>query len=340
MATKEISPVPSFFFNTTTAYIFKRLGQGAFVIFLVSLLSFFLLKLSPGDCLSDLRFDPSITKEFIESEEIRLGYDKPVYMQYFIWLSSALRGNLGQTCQGSIPVLSLVGARAGTTLMLSFATIVITWAIAIPVGIFAAVKQNTWGDRLVQVISYFFQGFPSFVLAILLLMLAQNTSLFPVGGLTSIDFSDLSWFGKVVDIGYHLFLPVLTLTIISFAGLQRLMRGNLLDVMRQDYIKTARAKGLPENKVIYVHALRNAFNPMVTLLGYEFGALLSGSFITEFFFSIPGLGRLLLEAVFQRDVSLVMAGLMIGTFMLVIGNIFADLMLKLLDPRIKLEEMD
>jgi peptide/nickel transport system permease protein len=340
MATKEISPVSSFFFNTTTAYIFKRLGQGLIVIFLVSILSFFLLKLSPGDCLSDLILDPSTSQEFIESEKARLGYDKPVFLQYFIWLRSALQGNLGETCQGSIPVLSLVAGRAGTTLMLSFATIVITWAIAIPVGIFAAVKQNTWGDRVVQVISYFFQGFPSFVLAILLLMLAQNTSWFPVGGLTSIDFNDLSPLSKAADIAHHLFLPVLTLTIISFAGLQRLMRGNLLDVMRQDYIKTARAKGLPENRVIYIHALRNAFNPMVTLLGYEFAALLSGSFITEFFFSIPGLGRLLLDAVFQKDVNLVMAGLMIGTFMLVIGNIIADLMLKILDPRIKLEEMD
>ncbi|MEI6065663.1 MAG: ABC transporter permease [Pseudanabaena sp. ELA748] len=135
-------------------------------------------------------------------------------------------------------------------------------------------------------------------------------------------------------------LPILTLTIVSFAGLQRIMRGSLLDVLRQDYIKTARAKGLPENKVIYVHALRNAINPLITLLGFEFGGLLGGAFITEFFFSWPGLGKLLLDATKEKDTNLVMAGLMLGTLMLVVGNLIGDLLLKVVDPRIKLDDMD
>jgi len=326
--------------NENFAYILKRLSQATLVIFLVSVLSFMLLKLSPGDCFTDIKLNPSTSQAFIESEKVRLGYDKPVLIQYANWLGSALQGNLGRTCQGNAPVLQLVSERAGNTLILAIASLITTWAIAIPLGIYCAVKQNSNQDRGIQVLSYALQGFPSFILAILVLMFAQSTSLFPVGGLTSIDFSDLNWFGKIIDIGYHLVLPVFTLTVIGFVGLQRLMRGNLLDVLRQDYIKTARSKGLPENRIIYIHALRNAINPLITLLGFELSGLLSGSFITEYFFSLPGLGKLLLQAVQQKDVNLVMAGLTLGTLMLVIGNLLADLLLKTVDPRIRLENLD
>ncbi|MEN9247519.1 MAG: ABC transporter permease, partial [Gloeomargarita sp. GMQP_bins_69] len=150
------------------------------------------------------------------------------------------------------------------------------------------------------------------------------------------DFEDLTLLGKVLDVLWHLFLPALTLTIISFAGLQRLMRGNLLEVLRQDYIRTARAKGLLENRVIYVHALRNAINPLITLLGFEFASLLSGAFISEYFFNWPGLGRLILQAVTAQDVYLVMASLLLGSVMLVLGNLLADVLLQWADPRIQL----
>jgi peptide/nickel transport system permease protein len=157
--------------------------------------------------------------------------------------------------------------------------------------------------------------------------------------MTSINHNDLSWWGQILDLSWHLILPTLALSITSFAGLQRLMRGQLLDVLRQDYIQTARAKGLSENRVIYLHALRNAINPIITLLGFEFASLLSGSFIAENFFNWPGLGRLILEAVQNKDLYLVMASLMIGAFMLIVGNLLADLLLKAVDPRIKLENL-
>jgi peptide/nickel transport system permease protein len=143
-----------------------------------------------------------------------------------------------------------------------------------------------------------------------------------------------------LDIGWHIILPTIALSVTSFAGLQRIMRGQLLDVLRQDYIQTARAKGLPENRVIYVHALRNAINPLITLLGFEFASLLSGAFITEFFFNWPGLGRLILQAVQAQDLYLIMASLMMGAVMLILGNLFADLLLKVVDPRINLAEMN
>jgi peptide/nickel transport system permease protein len=157
--------------------------------------------------------------------------------------------------------------------------------------------------------------------------------------MTSINYSEYSPIGKVLDIAWHMILPTIALTVTSFAGLQRLMRGQLLDVLRQDYIQTARAKGLPENKVIYVHALRNAINPLITLLGFEFSSLLSGAFIAEFFFNWPGLGRLILQAVTAKDLYLVMGSLMMGATMLIIGNLLADLLLKAVDPRIKLEDL-
>jgi peptide/nickel transport system permease protein len=157
--------------------------------------------------------------------------------------------------------------------------------------------------------------------------------------MTSINHADLSPIGKVLDIGWHMILPTIALSITSFAGLQRITRGEMLDVLRQDYIQTARAKGLPENRVIYVHALRNAVNPLITLLGFEFASLLSGAFIAEFFFNWPGLGRLILSAVIAQDLYVVMASLMMGALMLIVGNLLADLLLKVVDPRIRLEDL-
>jgi peptide/nickel transport system permease protein len=223
---------------------------------------------------------------------------------------------------------------------MAIASLFVTWAIAIPLGIVAAVNQNRTVDRVLQVVSYTGQGFPSFIAALLLLFFAQNTSpLFPVGGMTSIDHADLPWWGKILDYGWHLILPTVALGLTGFAGLQRLMRGQLLDVLRQDYIRTARAKGLPDDRVIYVHALRNAVNPLITLLGFEFAGLLSGAFIAEYFFNWPGLGKLTLDAVNNQDLYLVMASLMMGATMLIVGNFLADLLLKAVDPRIKLEDL-
>jgi peptide/nickel transport system permease protein len=329
-----------FIFNDTMGFVVKRLGQAIIVVLGVSILSFFAITKSPGNCFSELRNNPSTPKKTIEQLEKQMNYDRPEAVQYLLWLRNTLGGDLGVRCQGLAPVTPLIVERAGNTLLMSIASLITTWLLAIPLGIYSAIKQNTLSDRLIQIISYATQGFPSFVLAILLLMLAQNTGWFPIGGMTSIDFTELSPWGKFLDVAHHMILPTLTLTIVSFAGLQRIMRGSLLDVLRQDYIKTARAKGLPENKVIYVHALRNAINPLVTLLGFEFGGLLGGAFITEFFFSWPGLGKLLLDATKEKDTNLVMAGLMLGTLMLVVGNLIGDLLLKLVDPRIKLDDMD
>ncbi len=322
-------------------YIVKRLCQAILTLFLASALCFTIIQLAPGDYLDTLKNNPQISPEYLAQLQQQFGLDQPPLIQYWRWLVRVVtKLDFGRSFVYSRSVKSLLAERIPATLLLAIASIIITWAIAIPLGIIGALKQNTILDKALRVLSYLGQGFPSFITALLLLFIAQNASpLFPVGGMTSINHADFSRLGKILDIGWHMILPTIALSITSFAGLQRLTRGQLLDVLRQDYIQTARAKGLPENRVVYVHALRNAINPLITLIGFEFASLLGGSFIAEFFFNWPGLGRLILEAVRAQDLYLVMASLMMGAAMLILGNLFADLLLKAIDPRIKLADL-
>lgn len=328
--------------SDTFLYVLKRLLQALLTLFLASALCFAIIQLAPGDYLDTLRQNPKISPDTIKQLSANFGLDRPPVEQYWRWLRRILtHGDFGTSFVYQRSVASLLWERIPATLLLAISSLILTWAIAIPLGIIGAVEQNGIADRILRVISYIGQGFPSFITALLLLFLAQNTSpLFPVGGMTSINHADLTPLGKILDVGWHMILPTIALSVTSFAGLQRITRGQLLDVLRQDYIRTARAKGLPENRVIYVHALRNAVNPLITLLGFEFASLLGGAFIAEFFFNWPGLGRLILQAVTNQDLYLVMASLMMGAVMLILGNLLADLLLKVADPRIKLEDMN
>ncbi len=313
-------------------YIIKRILQTIPLLFLVSILSFFLIRLAPVDPLAELKLNPSITQETLNYEVKRLGLDKPIIVQYGLWLKSFVKGDLGYCTTGE-KVSDKLMERIPNTLLLTGCVIILTWAVGIPLGIVAALHWRKPVDRLLTILSSIGMAIPSFFFALLLLIFAVKTGWFPTGGLTSFNHSELSVGGKFLDILHHLVLPVLVLFTISLSGLQRQMRGNLLDVLQTDYVKFARAKGLSENKVIYKHALRNALNPMITLLGFEFASLLSGAALTEYVFQYPGLGRLILEAVMKSDINLVMASLMIGTIMLITGNLIADILLKLVDPR-------
>ena len=314
-------------------YILKRLAQAIPLLFLVSIISFFIIRLSPVDPLAELRLNPSISQETLKAEQQRLGLDKPKIVQYGLWLKSFLKGDLGVTVTGEKVSTKLI-ERIPNTLLLTTVVILLTWMVGIPLGIYAALNWKKPIDRILTVITSIGMAIPSFFFALLLLIFAVKTGWFPTGGLTSYDFSNLNTGEKIIDIAHHLVLPVIVLFTISLSGLQRQMRGNLLDVLGSDYVKFARAKGLSENKVVYKHALRNAINPMVTLLGFEFASLLSGAALTEYVFQYPGLGRLILEAVMKSDINLVMASLMMGTIMLVVGNLLADILLKIVDPRV------
>ena len=286
----------------TLKYILKRILQTIPLLIIVSVVSFFIIRLSPVDPLAELKLNPSISPETVEKERARLGLDKPIIVQYGKWAISFVKGDLGVT---------------------------------VPLGILAAVRWKTPFDRIMTVVTSIGMAIPSFFFAVLLLMFAVRTGWFPIGGLTSAGYADMNIFEKFWDITHHLILPVFVLFTISLAGLQRQMRANMLDVLDSDYVKFARAKGLSENVVIYKHALRNAVNPMITLLGFEFAGLLSGAALTEYVFQYPGLGRLILEAVMKSDINLVMASLMMGAVMLILGNLIADILLIITDPRIR-----
>lgn len=293
--------------------------------------------LKTGDPLADLRFNPAISKEILASEEKRLGLNEPWHIQYLLWLKGLFHGDLGVTQQNQ-PVLKVIQKPILNTLLLSLCTLFCTWLIAIPLGIWAAVNRNKFIDKFLAFVTSCGMSTPTFVLAVLGLLFALNTQILPIGGLTSINHYEMNFIQKTLDLAKHLILPTVVLTLISIAGLQRQMRANLLDVLRQEYIKTAIAKGLPTNKVIYKHALRNAINPLITIFGFEFAALLSGAALTETILAYPGLGALTLEAARKLDVNLTMTTLMMGALMLITGNLIADLLLKFADPRIKFEE--
>ena len=317
-------------------YILKRILQSIPLLVIVSVISFFIIRLSPVDPLAELRLNPSVSQETLEKETKRLGLDKPIIVQYGKWAKSFLKGDLGITSNGE-RVSTKLKERIPNTLLLTTIVIFLTWLAGIPLGVLAALKWKSPLDRILTVLTSVGMAIPSFFFAVLLLIFAVKTGWFPIGGLTSSNFLEMNFTHQVWDITRHLILPVTVLFTISLAGLQRQMRANLLDVLDSDYVKFARAKGLSEFDVIYKHALRNAINPMITLLGFEFAGLLSGAALTEYVFQYPGLGRLILEAVLSSDINLVMASLMMGAIMLILGNLIADILLIITDPRIRVK---
>jgi peptide/nickel transport system permease protein len=350
-ATPRIVGLPrwlrTFLQNENAQYVAKRVWQAAITLLLASMLSFLIVQLSPGSFLDMLKQqNEKISVERLKQIQEQFGLsDEKTFSaaikQYGSWLYRVVfHWDFGFSISYNRPVAEMLGQRMRATIEMALASTLVTWLIAIPLGIWGAVHQNKFSDKFLRFLSYLGQGLPSFITALLLVMLAQYLSPYlPVGGRTSINHQQMSPIGQFLDVCWHLILPTIALSLTGFAGLQRIARGEMLDVLRQDYIQTARAKGLPENRVIYLHALRNAINPLITLLGFEFASLLGGAFIAEYFFNWPGLGRLILSAVNAKDIYLVMGSLMMGSAMLIIGNLLADLLLKLVDPRIKLSDL-
>ena len=316
-------------------FVLKRFLIAIPMLLAISLLTFVLMRLTPGNFFDTMRLDPRFSEETIKRYESLYQLDKPVLVQYFSWLKNLLHGNLGFSFYFNVPVSKVIGGRLWNTFVLSLASFLFTWALAIPIGIWAALHRNRFVDQTIQFISYVFLSLPSFFLAMILLYWASQAGALPLGGMHSPDYENLSWGARLVDALKHLIIPTLALSIGSIAGLQKIMRGNMLEVLGQKYILAARAKGLPENRVIYVHALRNAINPLITLLGYEFSGLLSGAALIEIICSWPGLGALMLTAVRSKDLYLVMASMMMGSILFMIGNLLADIALAKADPRIR-----
>jgi len=327
------------------SYILRRCFFGTVLIFLSTILSFAILKASPGSPIAS--DNQRLSEEYIDQQKRFYGLDKPAYVQYASWLGvpwllgyedarkGLLQGDFGLSVKYQQPVSTVIWPRLWATLYLNIGTLFITWAIAIPLGIYAAIHYQKLGDRVVSLISFIGMSLPGFFLALLLLWIfALKFQWLPPGGLKSLDHETLSFTGRVLDIAHHLIIPVVVLTMLSLASLQRVCRGNMLEVLKQQYVTTARAKGLPENVVVYRHALRNAVNPLVTILGFEFAALFGGAALLENVINYPGMGQLLLEALRAKDQWLVMAVFLIGSVMLVVGNLLAELLLAWIDPRV------
>ena len=316
-------------------YILRRLILAVPVLLGVSILSFIIISLAPGDFLDNYRLNPSISEDQVKLLEKQFGFDKPIIVQYFKWLGQVLKGNFGYSFVYHVPVFDIIWRRLGATLLLSISTMIFTWGIAIPLGIYSALHQYSFNDQLFSFLAFIGISIPNFFFALLWLFMSAKTGWFPIGGVISNNYDQFSWWRKIIDYLWHVIGPVVTLGTSGLAGLMRQMRGQLLDQLRQDYVLFARAKGMPEDNVIYKHALRNAINPIVTMFGYSLAGLLGGAVLTETVFGWPGMGRLVIEALTSQDLFMVMASLLLSSLLLIIGNLIADLLLAWVDPRIR-----
>lgn len=312
-------------------YIAGRLLQVIPLLLGISILVFILVNAVPGSPLSDLAFNPTTRPEDIAAIKHSLGLDQPLYKRYFVWLGNLVRGDLGLDMVTYRPVTQDIAERLPNTLKLTFAAFVLALLFAIPVGVYSAVKRNSIFDHVATIVSVAGVSIPTFWFGlILILVFALNLGWFPTGGSRPLR-GDA---GFLVQLKY-LVLPAVTLAIAETASWTRYIRGQMLEVIRQDYIRTARAKGLQERTIIFRHALRNALLPLITLMGLAIPSFFSGALIIETIFSWPGIGRLTYDAALARNYTVIMGAVMLSAVLVIIGNLLADIGYSLLDPRIK-----
>src|SRR5258707_4643257 len=315
-------------------FLIKRLLNMIPLIIGITFLSFLVMSLAPGNFLTNLKLNPAISPQVIRQLEAQCDVDQPIVVRYAKWLWQVLHLNLGLSMSYRVNVTSLIAARAFNTVILALASMIFAWAVAIPIGIVVAVKQNSIWDRVLSFVAFFGMSVPNFFLAFLMMYLALRTGWFPIGGTYSVDYATLDPMSKIADRINHLILPVFVLGISGTAGLMRLMRSQILEIKNSEFVRTARAKGLSERVVIYKHVLRNAMNPFVTMAGYSLGDLLGGAALVEAVMNLQGLGLLMLEAVRSLDIYLVMGSVLMGTILLLVGNRFAAIALVAVDPRV------
>ena len=319
------------------AFIIRRLLTLIPLLFGITMLVFILMSLAPGDFLTPVRAQRDVPAELIAAIEVEFGLDQPWYVQYVKWLGNVFEGNLGHSWAYKLPVSDLIGQRIFATFLLSLCAFVFSWAIAIPLGVLAAIYKDSIFDRISAGLAYAALSIPEFFLALLLVFFAAQTGWFPMGGATSIEYEYMSWFEQMLDRAHHLILPTVALGIGSIASIMRIMRANFLDTIRAGFVTTARAKGQREFIVMFKHALRNAINQLVSAFGFAFSGLLSGALMVEIVLQYPGLGQLMYQSILREDQFVVLAAVMMGCTMLVLGNLLADILLAWSDPRIRLE---
>ncbi len=310
------------------SYILRRLAATVPVLFTVAVMVFLMLRLTPGDPAAIIAGDNATTQQILDIRT-RLGLEQPILQQFFIWLGGLLRGELGESFFFRKTVFELISERIEPTLSLAFLTIVLAVLIAIPLGVIAAYKQGTWIDRIVMGFSVIGFSVPVFVIGYLLIyVFAIKLGWFPVQGYQRIGNGIWPWFRSLV-------LPACTLSVIYVALIARMTRTSVLEVLSEDYIRTARAKGQTEVKVLFQHALKNAAVPIVTVVGIGVALLIGGVVVTESVYSIPGLGRLTVDAVLARDFPVIQAIILAFSLVYVLINLIVDLSYTIFDPRIR-----
>jgi peptide/nickel transport system permease protein len=322
-----------------TGYILRRIAAGIVTLFGITFFTFLVITLAPGDP-AEMQVaqmdDAAVSERLYEKLREYYNLDKPVHVQYGMWLSRLARGDLGNSFHDGHAVKSKIADALWPTLSVSLLSILLTYLVAVPLGIMSAVKQNTWFDTISSTILYVLYAVPSYVIGMLLILyVGVELDWLPFRGMHSDGYEDLSLMGKLWDAVSHYALITLSFTAGSLAYYSRFTRQNLLEVIRQDYIRTARAKGLPEHLVILKHAFPNTLIPLITLMSLTFPFILSGSVILETMFSWPGLGRLFYDSVFQRDYPTVMGLSVITAVLVLILTLLADLSYALVDPRVR-----
>ena len=323
------------------SYLLKRVLGAIPLVLGIATIIFFVVNLAPGDP-ATLYAGQNVPPEVLEQIRQNFGLDEPIHVRYWRWLTAFITGDFGFSYAQSRPVIDIIAETLPPTLWLAGTSLVLVFLIGVTTGVLQAVRQHRAADRALSVVSLFFYSMPSFWLGLMLMLIfslkAHEWGLpfaLPPTGMTSVDYEFLGAGGKLADRAVHLVLPVLTLTLVMAAGIARYTRGQMLEVIRQDYIRTARAKGLPGSRVVLRHALRNSLLPVITLLGLYLPLLFSGSVFVEVIFSWPGMGRVIVDAIFQRDYPVVMATSFIFALVVVIGSLVADVLYAAADPRIR-----
>jgi len=315
------------------SYIARRLVYTLITLIGISIISWVIITQAPGSPVA-LTMDPKVSPKIIAQMEKNYGLDKPIYQQYFLWLQRLFTGNLYSFKDGR-PVMRKIAERIWNTLLLSLVAMLITFSIAIPLGVFSARKQYTLLDHLGTFGAYLGISIPSFWFAYVLILAVVKLFGYPVLGMRSFVTEGFTEPQLIVDRLWHLMLPSIILAIQGIAAISRYTRSSMLEVIRQDYVRTAKAKGLPEESVYYKHALRNALLPIVTLFGFLIPGLIGGALFMETVFAWPGIGRLAYQAVLARDYPVVMTINTITATLVLIGNFVADILYGIVDPRIR-----
>ena len=327
-----------------TRYIARRLLGAIPLVLGIATIIFFVVNLAPGDP-AVYMMAPGMSSEVVEQLRVNYGLDQPVHVRYVKWVGAMLTGDFGYSFSYNRPVLDVLMDFLPNTLVLSAVALALAFLVGIVLGTIQAVRQYSGLDSTLSVVMLFFYSMPSFWLALMLILvfslMARNAwgwpVYFPASGIMSTGYDFLGPWERVVDRARHLVLPATSLALVLAAGIARYMRGSMLEVIRQDFVRTARAKGLPERTVVFKHALRNALIPVITLVGLYIPVLFSGTVFIELIFAWPGMGRAIVEAITQRDYPLVMAASFFFAIMVVLANLLADLLYAVVDPRIRYE---